>query len=42
MIQLAGKYTVGRRMLERDDFDKRYKGGQSIAIMSFCIRWLGL
>lgn len=34
MIQLAGKYTVAR-MLERDDFDKRYKGGQSIAIHEF-------
>ena len=34
MIQLAGKYTVAR-MLERDDFDKRYKGGQPIAIHEF-------
>ncbi|QIB50771.1 tyrosine--tRNA ligase [Pseudomonas sp. OIL-1] len=34
MVQLAGKYTVAR-MLERDDFDKRYKGGQSIAIHEF-------
>ncbi|WP_193075468.1 tyrosine--tRNA ligase [Pseudomonas sp. FME51] len=34
MIQLAGKYTVAR-MLERDDFDKRYEGGQSIAIHEF-------
>lgn len=34
MIQLAGKYTVAR-MLERDDFDKRYKAGQSIAIHEF-------
>lgn len=34
MIQLAGKYTVAR-MLERDDFDKRYTGGQSIAIHEF-------
>lgn len=34
MIQLAGKYTVAR-MLERDDFDKRYKGGHSIAIHEF-------
>lgn len=34
MIQLAGKYTVAR-MLERDDFDQRYKGGQSIAIHEF-------
>ena len=34
LIQLAGKYTVAR-MLERDDFDKRYKGNQSIAIHEF-------
>ena len=34
MIQLAGKYTVAR-MLERDDFDKRYKSNQSIAIHEF-------
>ncbi len=34
MIQLAAKYTVAR-MLERDDFEKRYKGGQSIAIHEF-------
>ncbi|MDY3198235.1 MAG: tyrosine--tRNA ligase [Pseudomonadaceae bacterium] len=34
MIQLAGKYTVAR-MLERDDFDKRYKGNQPIAIHEF-------
>ncbi len=34
MIQLAGKYTVAR-MLERDDFHKRYNAGQSIAIHEF-------
>src|SRR5690606_39767033 len=34
MIQLAGKYTVAR-MRERDDFDKRYKGSQPIAIHEF-------
>lgn len=34
MIQLAASHTVAR-MLERDDFDKRYKGGQSIAIHEF-------
>jgi tyrosyl-tRNA synthetase len=34
MIRLASHYTVAR-MLERDDFDKRYKGGQSIAIHEF-------
>lgn len=34
MIKLAGQYTVAR-MLERDDFDKRYKSNQSIAIHEF-------
>jgi len=34
LIQLAGKQTVAR-MLERDDFSKRYKGGQPIAIHEF-------
>lgn len=34
LIQLASKHTVAR-MLERDDFSKRYKGGQSIAIHEF-------
>ncbi|MCL5980685.1 MAG: tyrosine--tRNA ligase [Gammaproteobacteria bacterium] len=34
MIQLAAKYTVAR-MLERDDFHKRYIGGQPIAIHEF-------
>ncbi|MFT5987854.1 MAG: tyrosyl-tRNA synthetase, partial [Pseudomonadales bacterium] len=34
MIALAGQYTVAR-MLERDDFDKRYTGGQPIAIHEF-------
>lgn len=34
MIQLAGKHTVAR-MLERDDFSKRYAGGQPIAIHEF-------
>jgi tyrosyl-tRNA synthetase len=34
MIQLAGKATVAR-MLERDDFEKRYRGGQSIAVHEF-------
>lgn len=34
MIQLAAKYTVAR-MMERDDFDKRYKGGQSISLHEF-------
>ncbi len=31
LIQLAAKHTVAR-MLERDDFNKRYKSGQMIAI----------
>ncbi len=31
LIQLAAKHTVAR-MLERDDFNKRYKSGQPIAI----------
>ena len=34
MIQLAAKHTVAR-MLERDDFSKRYSSGQSIAIHEF-------
>jgi len=34
MIALAGKATVAR-MLERDDFEKRYKNGQSIALHEF-------
>lgn len=34
MIKLAGQYTVAR-MLERDDFNKRFKGEQSIAIHEF-------
>ena len=34
LIQLAARHTVAR-MLERDDFDKRYKSGQPIAIHEF-------
>jgi tyrosyl-tRNA synthetase len=34
MIALAMNYNVAR-MLERDDFEKRYKSGQSIAISEF-------
>jgi len=34
LIQLAAKNTVAR-MLERDDFNKRYKSGQPIAIHEF-------
>jgi len=34
LIQLAAKHTVAR-MLERDDFSKRYKSGQAIAIHEF-------
>jgi tyrosyl-tRNA synthetase len=33
-VQIAGHYTVAR-MLERDDFAKRYKSGQPIAIHEF-------
>ncbi len=34
LIQLAAKHTVAR-MLERDDFNKRYTGGQPIAVHEF-------
>ncbi|WP_027965844.1 tyrosine--tRNA ligase [Halomonas halocynthiae] len=34
MIELAGKSTVAR-MLERDDFEKRYSGNQPISIHEF-------
>jgi tyrosyl-tRNA synthetase len=34
MIQLAAKYTVAR-MLERDDFTKRYRGGIPISVHEF-------
>src|SRR5262245_48105617 len=34
LIELAAKHTVAR-MLERDDFAKRYAGGQPIAIHEF-------
>lgn len=34
LIQLAAKHTVAR-MLERDDFSKRFKSGQAIAIHEF-------
>jgi tyrosyl-tRNA synthetase len=34
LIALAAQYTVAR-MLERDDFAKRYRGGQPIAIHEF-------
>ena len=34
LIELAAKHTVAR-MLERDDFHKRYKSGQPIAIHEF-------
>ncbi len=34
LIRIAAKATVAR-MLERDDFEKRYKGGQPIAIHEF-------
>ncbi len=34
MVRLAARYTVAR-MLERDDFSKRFAGGQSISIHEF-------
>jgi len=34
LIRIAARATVAR-MLERDDFEKRYKGGQAIAIHEF-------
>ncbi|MES9824539.1 MAG: tyrosine--tRNA ligase [Candidatus Thiodiazotropha endolucinida] len=34
LIQLAAKHTVAR-MLERDDFNKRYTSGQAIAVHEF-------
>ena len=34
MIQLASHYTVAR-MMERDDFHKRFHGGQSISVHEF-------
>lgn len=34
LVRISAKATVAR-MLERDDFEKRYKGGQSIALHEF-------
>ena len=34
MIELAGKYNVAR-MMERDDFSKRFKAGQTISVHEF-------
>ncbi|MCH7820663.1 MAG: tyrosine--tRNA ligase [Proteobacteria bacterium] len=34
LVRLASHYTVAR-MLERDDFNKRYKGGQPISVHEF-------
>ena len=34
MIQLAAKYNVAR-MMERDDFNKRFKAGQAISVHEF-------
>jgi len=34
LIELATKYTVAR-MMERDDFDKRYKSGTAISVHEF-------
>ena len=38
LIRLAAKYTVAR-ILERDDFAKRYKEDTRFPCMSCCIRW---
>ncbi len=38
VIRLASKYTVAR-MMERDDFNKRYQNEEPISIHEFCIRW---
>ncbi len=34
LVELAARFTVAR-MLERDDFEKRYRGGQPIALHEF-------
>ncbi len=34
LLKLSAQYTVAR-MLERDDFDKRYKSGKEISILEF-------
>ena len=34
LVELSSHYNVAR-MLERDDFDKRYKSGESISVMEF-------
>ena len=34
IIQLCGKYTIAR-ILERDDFSKRYQGGKPISMVEF-------
>jgi len=34
LVNLAGKYTVAR-MLERDDFERRYKAGEPIGVHEF-------
>jgi tyrosyl-tRNA synthetase len=34
VVELAGKYTVAR-MLERDEFEQRYKGGEPIGVHEF-------
>ena len=41
MIKLASQYTVAR-MLERDDFDKRYRANQPIAVHEFLYPLVGL
>ena len=37
VVRLAAHYTVAR-MLERDDFSRRYRGGQAISIHEFLYR----
>ena len=34
MLKLTAKYTVAR-LLERDDFSKRYKEGRAISLVEF-------
>jgi len=41
MIKLAAKYNVAR-MLERDDFGKRYKSASRLRSMNFYITGAGI
>lgn len=38
VLELTSHYNVAR-MLERDDFSKRYKGGSQFPSLSLCIHW---